>query len=84
MKNELEQIQKNLSSDYQECSSSPSEIEEALDGEDEEQKRGSKEAFLRITQRFLRRMGEEDLADLLQCSKRISLNITCMRNKRLL
>ena len=46
-----------------------------LDGEAEEQRRSSKEAFLKITLQFLRRMNQGELADYLQSSKRIFLNI---------
>ncbi|XP_041822491.1 NLR family CARD domain-containing protein 3-like isoform X3 [Chelmon rostratus] len=56
-------MKKVLSSDNPE---SQREDEEVSDGEDEEQKRSSREAFLKITQHFLRRMKEEDLADCLQ------------------
>uniref|UniRef100_A0A8C4HE03 NACHT domain-containing protein n=1 Tax=Dicentrarchus labrax TaxID=13489 RepID=A0A8C4HE03_DICLA len=66
VKNELKKIQKVLSSDYQECSESQREDEEVLDGEDEEQRRRSREAFLKITVLFLRRMKQEELADRLQ------------------
>ncbi|XP_044069871.1 NLR family CARD domain-containing protein 3-like isoform X4 [Siniperca chuatsi] len=66
VKNELKKIQKFLSSDYPECSESQREDEEVLDGEEEEQRRSSREAFLNITLHFLRRMKQEDLADRLQ------------------
>lgn len=75
MKNELKKIQKVLSSDYPECLESQREDEEVLDGEEEEQRRSSREAFLKITLHFLRRMKQEELADCLQSSKRISLKI---------
>uniref|UniRef100_A0A3Q1HUD9 NACHT domain-containing protein n=1 Tax=Anabas testudineus TaxID=64144 RepID=A0A3Q1HUD9_ANATE len=42
------------------------EDEEVLDGEDEEQRRSSREAFLKMTLNFLRRMKQEELADCLQ------------------
>ncbi|TDG95975.1 hypothetical protein EPR50_G00241780 [Perca flavescens] len=67
VKNELKKIQKLLSPDYPECSESQRE------DEDEEQRR-SREAFLKITLHFLRRMKQDELADCLQRSKRISLN----------
>ena len=70
MKNELKKIQKVLSSDYPECSESQRE-----DEEDKDQRRSSREAFLKITLDFLRRMKQEELADCLQSSKRISVNI---------
>ncbi|XP_036946911.1 NLR family CARD domain-containing protein 3-like isoform X2 [Acanthopagrus latus] len=66
VKNELKKVQKVLSSDYPECSESQSEDEEVLDGEDEEKRRSSREAFLKITLHFLRRMKQEELADCLQ------------------
>jgi len=71
VKNELKKIQKVLSPDYPECSKSQREDEEVLDGEDEEQRRSSRESFLKITVHFLRRMKEEELADCLQSSKMI-------------
>ncbi|XP_051254866.1 NLR family CARD domain-containing protein 3-like isoform X2 [Dicentrarchus labrax] len=66
VKNELKKIQKVLSSDYPECLESQREDEEVLDSEDEEQRRSSREAFLKITVHFLRRMKQEELADCLQ------------------
>ncbi|XP_067357064.1 NACHT, LRR and PYD domains-containing protein 3-like isoform X1 [Channa argus] len=65
VKNELKKIQKSLSPDYPECSESQREDEEVLDGEDEEQRRSSRESFLKITVNFLRRMKQEELADCL-------------------
>ena len=75
MKNELKKMQKVLSSDYPECLESQREDEEVLDGEEEEQRRSSREAFLKITLHFLRRMKQEELANRLQISKRISITI---------
>ncbi|XP_078029839.1 NACHT, LRR and PYD domains-containing protein 3-like isoform X2 [Epinephelus lanceolatus] len=66
VENELKKIQKVLSPDYPDCLESQSEDEEALDGEDEEQRKSSREAFLKITLNFLRRMKQEELADCLQ------------------
>ncbi|XP_067439923.1 NLR family CARD domain-containing protein 3-like isoform X3 [Thunnus thynnus] len=66
VKNELKKMQRVLSSDYPECLESQREDEEVLDGEEEEQRRSSREAFLKITLHFLRRMKEEELADHLQ------------------
>uniref|UniRef100_UPI003AAE4260 NACHT, LRR and PYD domains-containing protein 3-like n=1 Tax=Centroberyx gerrardi TaxID=166262 RepID=UPI003AAE4260 len=63
VKNELKRVQRVLSPDYPECSESQREDEEVLDGEDEEQRRSSREAFLKITLHFLRRMKQEELAD---------------------
>ena len=76
MKNELKKVQRVLSADYPECLESQSEGEEVLDSEEEEQRRGSREAFLKITVHFLRRMKQEELADRLQSSKRILTDLT--------
>ncbi|XP_034402303.1 protein NLRC3-like isoform X2 [Cyclopterus lumpus] len=66
MKSELKKMQKVLSPDYPEGSAGQKEDEEVLDGEDEEQRRSSGEAFLKITLNLLRRMKQEELADCLQ------------------
>ncbi|XP_050923657.1 uncharacterized protein LOC127139632 isoform X1 [Lates calcarifer] len=66
VKNELKNFQKLLSPDYPECLRRQAEDEEVLDGEDEEQRRSSREEFLKITLNFLRRMKQEELADCLQ------------------
>uniref|UniRef100_A0A668SY19 NACHT, LRR and PYD domains-containing protein 12-like n=2 Tax=Oreochromis aureus TaxID=47969 RepID=A0A668SY19_OREAU len=58
VKNELKKIQKILSPDYPECLESQRE--------DDEQRRNSREAFVKITVDFLRRMKQEELADRLQ------------------
>ncbi|XP_041852963.1 NLR family CARD domain-containing protein 3-like, partial [Melanotaenia boesemani] len=58
VKKELKKIQKLLSSDYPECS--------VLEGEDEEQRKSSREALVKITVDFLRRMKQEELAERLQ------------------
>ena len=71
VKTELKMIKKDLSSDKPECFQSPHE--ELFDGEDEEQRKSSREAFLKITLHFLRRMKQEKLAECLQSSKNISL-----------
>ncbi|XP_047207176.1 protein NLRC3-like isoform X3 [Girardinichthys multiradiatus] len=65
VKNELKKIQKVLSPDDPECSESPRD-DEVLEGEDEEQRRSSSEALMKITVIFLRRMKQEELADHLQ------------------
>ncbi|XP_055361624.1 protein NLRC3-like [Betta splendens] len=66
VKKELKEIQKLLRPDYPECLESQREDEEKLDGEDEEHRRSSRDAFLKITLNFLRRMKQEELADCLQ------------------
>ncbi|CAI5694725.1 unnamed protein product [Oreochromis niloticus] len=58
VKNELKKIQNVLSPDYPECLESQRE--------DDEQRRSSREAFVKITVDFLRRMKQKELADLLQ------------------
>ncbi|KAM4569862.1 NLR family CARD domain-containing protein 3-like [Odontesthes bonariensis] len=59
VKEELKKMQKVLSPDYPEC------LESQREGEDEEQ-RSSREALVKITVHFLRRMKQEELADRLQ------------------
>ncbi|XP_027881646.1 NLR family CARD domain-containing protein 3-like isoform X1 [Xiphophorus couchianus] len=66
VKNELKKIQKVLNPDYPECSESQREDDEVLEGDDEEQTRISREAVMKITLNFLRRMKKEELADCLQ------------------
>lgn len=60
MTKELKKVQRALSPDYPEC------LEHLMEGEDEEQQRGSREAFLKMTVDFLRKMEQEELADHLQ------------------
>ncbi|XP_032364502.1 NACHT, LRR and PYD domains-containing protein 12 isoform X9 [Etheostoma spectabile] len=81
VKNELKKIQKVLRPDYPECLESEREDKEVLEGEDEEQRRRSREAFLKITLHFLRRMKQEELADRLQsrshsgvCQRKLKTN----------
>ncbi|XP_032365497.1 NLR family CARD domain-containing protein 3 isoform X2 [Etheostoma spectabile] len=66
VKNELKKIQKALNPDYPEFLESQKKGECVLDSEDEDQSRSSREAFLKITLHFLRRMKQEELADCLQ------------------
>ncbi|XP_055362236.1 NACHT, LRR and PYD domains-containing protein 3-like [Betta splendens] len=66
VKKQLKKIQEVLSPDYPECLEAQREDKERLDGEDEEQRRSSRDAFLKITVNFLRRMKQEELADCLQ------------------
>ncbi|XP_047211271.1 NACHT, LRR and PYD domains-containing protein 12-like [Girardinichthys multiradiatus] len=71
VKNELKKIQKVLSPDYPECLESQWEDEEVLEGQDEEQRRSNREAFVKITLNFLKKMKQEELAERLQ-SRRFS------------
>ncbi|XP_068424423.1 protein NLRC3-like [Clinocottus analis] len=82
VKDELKKIQKVVSSDYPECLEIQTEDEEVLDGEDEEQKRRSREAFQKISLHFLRSMKQEELADCLQsrllaavCQRKLKSNL---------
>ncbi|XP_062275982.1 protein NLRC3-like [Scomber scombrus] len=70
VKNELKRVQRGLSQGYPECLESQNEDEEVLDGEEEEQRRSSRDAFLKITVHFLRRMKQEELAERLQSRAR--------------
>ena len=71
----MKKIKKLLSPDYPECLESQRDDGEVLEGEDEEQLKRSRESFLTIALNFLRRMKLEELADRLENSKMISLNI---------
>ncbi|XP_035985746.1 NLR family CARD domain-containing protein 3-like [Fundulus heteroclitus] len=66
VKKELKKIQKVLSPDDPDCSESQRDDEEVLEGEDEEQRRSSREALMKITVNFLKRMKQEELVDRLQ------------------
>ncbi|XP_023266843.1 NLR family CARD domain-containing protein 3-like [Seriola lalandi dorsalis] len=68
VKNELKRVQRVLRPDYPECLENQREDEEVLDSEDEEQRRSSREALLKVTLNFLRSMKQEELADCLQRS----------------
>uniref|UniRef100_A0AAQ4RB99 NACHT domain-containing protein n=1 Tax=Gasterosteus aculeatus aculeatus TaxID=481459 RepID=A0AAQ4RB99_GASAC len=71
VKNELKKIQKVVSSDYPECLEK--EDEEELD----EEQRRSREAFVKISVHFLRRMKQEELAERLQsnCQRELKSNL---------
>uniref|UniRef100_UPI003AABAF0B protein NLRC3-like n=1 Tax=Centroberyx gerrardi TaxID=166262 RepID=UPI003AABAF0B len=60
VKNELKRFQRVLSPD---CSDRQTVDEEMVDGEEEEQRRNSREAILKITLHFLRSMKQDKLAD---------------------
>ncbi|XP_059202493.1 NACHT, LRR and PYD domains-containing protein 3-like [Centropristis striata] len=63
VKNELKKVQNVLSSDYPGCLT---EDEEVVDGEDEEERRSTREAFRKITLHFLKRMKQEELVAFLE------------------
>ncbi|XP_051264961.1 NLR family CARD domain-containing protein 3-like [Dicentrarchus labrax] len=79
VKNELKKFQRVLSPDYPQRSESQREDEEVLDGEDEEQRRNSRESFLKITLHFLRRMNQKELADCLH-SRTGAEALSCQHN----
>uniref|UniRef100_A0A3B5Q468 NACHT domain-containing protein n=1 Tax=Xiphophorus maculatus TaxID=8083 RepID=A0A3B5Q468_XIPMA len=74
LKNELKKIHKILSPNDPECSESQRDAD-VLEGEDEEQRRSSREAVMKITLNFLRRMKQDELADRLQ--KRLATVSCC-------
>ncbi|XP_075995083.1 protein NLRC3-like isoform X3 [Genypterus blacodes] len=77
VKNELKNIQKGLSPEYPEFSESQNEDEEVLGGEEEEQ-RSIREALMKLTVTFLRRMKQEELAESLH-SRSVAPPITLQR-----
>ncbi|CAI5657164.1 unnamed protein product [Oreochromis niloticus] len=81
VRNELERIQKALSScdsEYLECQGGCTEL---LEGEDEVQRKSTREAFMKITLHFLRSMKQEKLADHLQ--SRTSIRGLCWSQHKL-
>uniref|UniRef100_A0AAX7VV19 NACHT domain-containing protein n=2 Tax=Astatotilapia calliptera TaxID=8154 RepID=A0AAX7VV19_ASTCA len=69
VKNELKKIQKLLSPDHPETLKSQMEDEEMFEGEDEDERKSCREAFLKITLHFLRRLKQHEMADHLQSKK---------------
>ncbi|XP_069029566.1 NLR family CARD domain-containing protein 3-like [Embiotoca jacksoni] len=65
VRSELKQMQTVLNQNYQQSLGSQ-EDEKVLEGEDEEQRRSSRESFLKITLHFLKGMHQKELADYLQ------------------
>ncbi|XP_013770239.1 protein NLRC3-like [Pundamilia nyererei] len=78
VKNELKTIHKVLRQDYPEWAERQMEDEEVLAGEDEERRRSSRNAVLKITLDFLRGMKQEELADRLQSRTPI---VVCQKQK---
>ncbi|MEQ2196049.1 hypothetical protein XENOCAPTIV_022982, partial [Xenoophorus captivus] len=66
VKNELKKVKKVLSPDYPEGLESKWRDEEVLEGDDKEDRRSSREAFVKITLNFLKKMKQEELAERLQ------------------
>ncbi|XP_062283137.1 protein NLRC3-like [Scomber scombrus] len=66
VKYELDKIKMVLGLGYPEYLERQAEDDEVLDGEEQEQRRSSREAFLKITLHFLKRMKQEELAHCLQ------------------
>ncbi|KAM9306147.1 LOW QUALITY PROTEIN: uncharacterized protein KZ484_000788 [Pholidichthys leucotaenia] len=78
VKKELKKMQKVVSADYPGCFESQREDEEVLEGEDEDERRSSRESFLKITLNFLRRMKQQELAERLQsrsCQHKLKSNL---------
>ncbi|XP_054916876.1 NLR family CARD domain-containing protein 3-like isoform X2 [Poeciliopsis prolifica] len=67
VENELKKIQMVLDSDYPDVLEGNGD-DDGLEGEDKEQMKKSRKAFETITQHFLRRMNQEELANRLQTS----------------
>ncbi|XP_010778401.1 NACHT, LRR and PYD domains-containing protein 3-like, partial [Notothenia coriiceps] len=66
LKKELKKFQKVLRTNNPECFESQGKSEGVFDGEEEEQRRSRREAFLKITLDFLRTMKQDELADSLR------------------
>lgn len=75
VKKQLKELQEVLYADFPEYLESQSKDEEMLEGEVKEQWENSREALVKITLHFLRKIKQEELADNLQNSKRIFLKI---------
>lgn len=67
LKTELKNMKKLLESDG--LSEIPRDVDEVVGGEEENQRQSSRDAVLKITVNFLRRMTQEDVAESLQKSK---------------
>uniref|UniRef100_I3KDZ5 NACHT domain-containing protein n=1 Tax=Oreochromis niloticus TaxID=8128 RepID=I3KDZ5_ORENI len=80
VKNELKKFQKVLNPENAGLLYSQLEDGEVLECEDKEQRRSSREAFVKITVDFLRRMKQEELADRLHNQH---LTVICQRKLKL-
>lgn len=75
VRKQLKELQEVLHADFPEYLESQSKDEEMLEAEVKEQRENSREAFVKITLHFLRKIKQEELADSLQNSKRVFLKI---------
>ncbi|XP_044220465.1 protein NLRC3-like [Thunnus albacares] len=66
VKNELKRFKKVLSPDDPKCLEKKREDEDVINDKEKEHRRSSREAFLKISLNFLRRMNQDELADSLQ------------------
>ncbi|XP_056238851.1 LOW QUALITY PROTEIN: protein NLRC3-like [Seriola aureovittata] len=66
VKNEMKRLLTVLNPNDEKCLGRQGDNEEVVDGEDEDQRKTSREAFLKITLNFLRKFKQEELADSLQ------------------
>ncbi|KAI3360315.1 hypothetical protein L3Q82_014627, partial [Scortum barcoo] len=71
VKTELKKFQGVLSPDYPECFERLERDEEGVHGGEDEQRKSSRQALLKITLHFLRRMKQEELADCLQNNEKV-------------
>lgn len=76
MKNELKKLKNVLRADSTEMLRDEDD-DEVVGGEEEAQRQSSRDAFQKITQNFLRRMRQSQLADSLQSSKMFLGNACC-------
>ncbi|XP_022605853.1 NLR family CARD domain-containing protein 3-like isoform X3 [Seriola dumerili] len=82
VKHELKMLQRFLTPDYAESVEGQRNDEEVMHNEEQEQRRSTSEAFLKITLHYLRRMKQEALADVLQskwpaanCQRKVKSNL---------
>ncbi|XP_051245040.1 NACHT, LRR and PYD domains-containing protein 3 isoform X2 [Dicentrarchus labrax] len=82
VKTELKKFQGVLSSDAPECFEEQKKDEKVVDGGEKEQRKSSRQALLKITLHFLRKIKQEELADSLQsrtitavCQNKLKLNL---------
>lgn len=68
-------MQKALSLGFPGCSESQWEDEHAVRSEEDEQRKSTREAFLKFTLQFLKTMKQDELADSLLYSKRKFLKV---------